>query len=36
MESENNTIRDPIYGFIGFSDWEKKIIDQGGEQTYRR
>lgn len=33
---KNNEIRDPVYGFIDFNDWEKKIIDHSAFQRLRR
>jgi HD superfamily phosphohydrolase len=29
-------VRDPIYGFIPFDDWEKEIIDHPAFQRLRR
>ena len=33
---KNNEIRDPVYGFINFNDWEKKIINHDAFQRLRR
>ncbi|MEF8848941.1 MAG: hypothetical protein V5A68_07390 [Candidatus Thermoplasmatota archaeon] len=34
--SEEFEIRDPIYGFITFNEWEKEIIDHPAFQRLRR
>jgi HD superfamily phosphohydrolase len=33
---KNYEIRDPVYGFISFNDWEKEIINQAAFQRLRR